>query len=168
MSKSFCKKVTTSVLATLLKINSDTKFSSKFRKAFRNTFLIARLRTTALNKASKQYFLLKIIQIKIKQSKLKRAKIYIQENQISHEIYHLHFLKRRLRAGERREKQRPDAAQMEMELLATLVNWYKLLTIAGKGSILNSDKDHRFASKYVTMVLFIHSFFDEAKKMAND
>ena len=39
--------------------------------------------------------------------KLKRAKIYIQENQIqlinSHEIYHLHFLKERQHAGETRE-----------------------------------------------------------------
>ena len=36
--------------------------------------------------------------------KLIHAKIYIQENQIqlisSHEIYHLHFLKERRRAGE--------------------------------------------------------------------
>ena len=40
--------------------------------------------------------------------KLKRAKIYIQENQIqlinSHEIYHLHFLKERQHAAETRTK----------------------------------------------------------------
>ena len=54
-----------------------------------------------------------------------------------------------------------------MELLATLVNWYKSLSIAGKGSILNSDKDHRFFSKYVTVALFVLSCFNEGKKMAN-
>ena len=36
-----------------------------------------------------------------------------------------------------------------------LVNWYKSLAIVGKGSILNSDKDHRFASKYVTVALLV-------------
>ena len=72
-----------------------------------NVFLIAWLRTAALNEVMKQYFLLKIIETKIKQLKLKNAKIYFHENQIhlinSHEIYHLHFLKERLRAGETRE-----------------------------------------------------------------
>ena len=38
-----------------------------------------------------------------------------------------------------------------------LVNWYKSLTIAAKGSILNFDKDHRLASKYVTVALFVVS-----------
>ena len=56
-----------------------------------------------------------------------------------------------------------------MELLVTLVNWHKWLTIAGKDSILNSDnKVHRFCSKYVTVALFAHSYFDEGKKMANN
>ena len=45
----------------------------------------------------KQYFLLEIIEIKIKHLKLKNAKIYFDENQIhlinSHEMYNLHFLK---------------------------------------------------------------------------
>ena len=54
-----------------------------------------------------------------------------------------------------------------MELLATLVNWYKSLTIAGKGYILNSDKVRRFSSKYVTVPLFVHSCFNKGKKMAN-
>ena len=69
-----------------------------------NAFLIAWLRTAALNEAIKQNFLLEIIEIKIKQFKLKNAKIYFHENQIhlinSHEINYLHFLKERLRAGE--------------------------------------------------------------------
>ena len=72
-----------------------------------NTFLIASLGTAALNEVIKQYFLLKIIEIKIKQLKLKNAKVYFYENQIhlinSHEICHLHFLKERLSAGETRE-----------------------------------------------------------------
>ena len=34
----------------------------------------------------------------------------------------------------------------KMELLATLVNWYKSLTIAEKSYILNSDKVHRLTS----------------------
>ena len=55
-----------------------------------------------------------------------------------------------------------------MELLATLFYWYKSLAIAEKGSILNSDKVHRFSSKYVTVALFVHSCFDEGKKMANN
>ena len=55
-----------------------------------------------------------------------------------------------------------------MEVLATLVNWYKSLTIAGKGSIFNLDKVHRFSSKYVTAALFVQSCFDEGKKMANN
>ena len=42
-----------------------------------------------------------------------------------------------------------------MELLATLVNWYKSLTIGEKGSIFNSDKVHKFSSKYVTVALFV-------------
>ena len=45
--------------------------SCKFRKAFMNAFLIAWLRTAALNEVIKQYFLLEIIEIKIKQLKLK-------------------------------------------------------------------------------------------------
>ena len=55
-----------------------------------------------------------------------------------------------------------------MEFLATLVNWYKLLIIAGSGSILSSDKAHRFSSEHVLVVLSAHSYFDEGKKMANN
>ena len=74
-----------------------------------NTFLIAWLGTATLNEVIKQYFLLEFIEIKIKQLKLKNAKIYFHENQNqihlinSDEIYHLHFRKERLRAGETRE-----------------------------------------------------------------
>ena len=72
-----------------------------------NTFLKVWLRTVALKEVSNPYFLSRIIEIRIKQLKLKRAKIYIHENQIqlihSQEIYHLHLLKERLRAGETRE-----------------------------------------------------------------
>ena len=62
----------------------------------------------AASKVSKEYFFQKsLIEIKIRQLKLKRAKNYIHENQIqlinSHEIYHLHFLKGRLYAGEMRQ-----------------------------------------------------------------
>ena len=39
----------------------------------------------------------------------------------------------------------------KIELLATVANWYKCLTIVGKVSTLAIDKDHRFASKYVTV-----------------
>ena len=52
--------------------------------------------------------------------------------------------------------------------MAMLVNWYKSVTIAGKGSIFNSDnKVHRFSSKYVAVALFTH-YFDEGKKMVNN
>ena len=52
-----------------------------------------------------------------------------------------------------------------MELLGTLVNLYKSLTIAVKGYNFNSEKVHRFSSKYVTVQLFVHSCLSEGKKM---
>ena len=148
-----------------------------------NAFLIASLGMAALNEVIQQYFLLKIIEIKIKQLKLKNAKVYFHENQIhlinSHEIYHLHFRKERLPAGETREPMTVCSAndylksiysllsKSKMELFATLVNQCELLSTAGKGSILNSDEDHRLFSKYVTVALFVLSCFNESKKMAN-
>ena len=116
MSKSFCKKVASSGPATLLKRDSDKNIFQQISESF---YEQARLRTTAWNEVSKQYFLLKIIEIKIKQLKLKRAKIYIQENQIqlinSHEIYHLHFLKERQHAGETREPKTTYSANEYLE-----------------------------------------------------
>ena len=47
-----------------------------------NAFLIAWLGKAALNEVIKQYFLLEIIEIKIKQLKLKNTKIYFHENQM--------------------------------------------------------------------------------------
>ena len=40
----------------------------------------------------------------------------------------------------------------------------QIVNIVGKGSILNIYKGHRFASKYVTLVLNVHSCSDEEKK----
>ena len=68
---------------------------------------------------------------------------------------------------EKRENQRPHAAQTN--ILSGFRTYCQYLRwSSGKGSILNSDKDHRFAAKHVTATLFVNSFSDEAKNMANN